>query len=154
MRTRNIASLFATSLIALSACTSAPTLPPIEAKLSPTGPTVLNPRSSPSQVELDAQLQAKYNPQFLADIKDFSSPVNKVTLRFMEVPIEVDMRNLQGTTWEATLSPEQVKKLAVTGKSMKYRVEIVATDEEGRSAVSAEPVQITITAPEIARSTG
>lgn len=135
-------------------CSTAPTPTYVsEAKVAPTGPTVMNARSSPSTVELDTQLQAKYNPQILADIKDFTSPVNKVTLRFMDVPIEIEMNNLQGTTWQATLTPEQVKKLAVSGKSIKYFLEIIATDEQGRSASSPEPVQIVIKAPELARAT-
>lgn len=150
----SIAPITLASIITLSGCSTAPAPTYVsEAKVAPTGPTVMNARSSPATVELDAQLQAKYNPQILADIKDFTSPVNKVTLRFMDVPIEIEMNNLQGTTWQATLTPEQVKKLAVSGKSIKYFLEIIATDEQGRSASSPEPVQIVIKAPELARAT-
>jgi len=139
----------------LSGCSTTPvTSNIIEAKVTPTGPTVLNARSTPSTVELDNNLLAKQNPQILADVKDFSAPVYKVTARFTDVPIEVEMQKLQGTTWEATLTSEQVKKLAISGRSVKYRADVIATDDQGRSATSAEPIQIIIIAPDLARTTG
>ena len=118
-------------------------------EIAATGPTVLNVRVNPDQVELNQSLQPMKPVEIVADVKDFTSKVADVRLRFVHAPIEVKMRNIGGSTWMAQLTPEQLKMLAVSGQIMKYDANIVARDEDGMVATSRAPVTIAIKAPEL-----
>ena len=119
--------------------------------IAQTGPTVLNAHADPGTFELNNQLRATQKNQVLADVKDFNSKVVDVKLNFSQIPLSVPMKNVGGTTWAAQLSPDQLKSLAVSGKTMKYEGTVVAKDEAGNTATSNSPISIWINTPEIAQ---
>lgn len=119
------------------------------------GPTILDAKSEPSTVELDTNLRpTTARAEIFADVKDFSAPITSVKARFVHVPIELPMEKLAGTTWHASLSPQQLKQLAVSGQTMKYDVNIIATNQKGESATSQQPVQVAVKTPEAKQLTG
>ncbi|OFY99724.1 MAG: hypothetical protein A2Z97_05020 [Bdellovibrionales bacterium GWB1_52_6] len=120
--------------------------------ISPSGPTVINQRAVPDSIEIGKDMATPKAPEFLADIKDFNAQVSDVRVRFLHVPLEVPMQNIGGTTWRASLTPRQVQDLAVSGESMRYEANIIATNTDGQTAVSTSPVSITIKAAEVASS--
>jgi hypothetical protein len=148
-----------TSLIALSVLALASSCASLTGKnttsgenLSAAGPTVMEARANPGTVELNDNLQARQRAEVLADVKDFSSKVRDVKLRFTHVPIELSMDNVAGTTWRAEISPDQLKQLAVSGSTMKYEAQVIATNEKGQVATSREPVTIQVKAPDLAQA--
>lgn len=117
-------------------------------QLAVTGPTVLNARTVPSTIELSTDLRPQQPAEVLADVKDFNSQIKDVKLRFIHAPLEIPMKNIGGTTWRATLSPEQLKMLAVSGKTMNYDADIIAQNDAGQFATTDKPVEISIKTPE------
>lgn len=147
-------SSFCVGILVLSGCSSTPFSSSKNAQnISATGPTILDAKTNPGTVELNADLKAPQNPQIFADVKDFNSPVKEVRARFIHVPIELSMNQLAGTTWEASLTPDQVKQLAVAGQTMHYQANIVATDADGRVAVTQSPIDIAIKSPDASQLT-
>jgi hypothetical protein len=122
--------------------------------LASSGPTVLNPRANPSVIELNSNFQPKQPAEVLADVKDFTSPITDVKLRFNHAPLEVPMEHVQGSTWRAMLSPEQVKTLAVGGQTTRYDANVIARNQDGQTASSKNPVEIVVKAPDLAQNTG
>ena len=149
MKTSHIVPLVL-ALLAASACSTPSATQDNE--LAASGPTVLEARVEPGTIELNNQMQPVKPAEVLADIKDFTSPVTEVKLQFTHVPLEVPMRNIGGTTWRAEFSPRQLQKLAVSGRTIRYDANVVATDGEGQTATSKSPVQLAIKAPDLARS--
>lgn len=123
-------------------------------KIASSGPTVLFARTQPGTIELDRDLVPIQSAQVLADVKDFKSKITDVKLQFQNVPLEVPMENIGGTTWRAVLSPRQLELLAVSGKTIKYDAQVVARNEEGQVGMSEKPVQVAIKAPDISKKTG
>ncbi|HUP58126.1 MAG TPA: hypothetical protein VM598_11780 [Bdellovibrionota bacterium] len=123
-------------------------------QLSSQGPTILNARVSPSPIELNTQLQPTQQVEILADVKDFNANINDVRLRFVNVPLEVPMKNVGGTTWRATLSPKQLQMLAVSGKTMEYQANVIAKNEAGEVAVGSDPLMVAVNTPDLAKDTG
>jgi len=117
--------------------------------LARTGPTVLNARVNPSTIELNRNMQPSQAPEILAEVKDFNSKITEVKLRFIHAPMEISMQNVGGTTWKATLSPEQVKALAVGGQTMRYEANIIARNEDGDMSVSSDPVEVAVKTPDM-----
>ena len=117
-------------------------------QLAVTGPSVVTAKSEPSTIELNTNLQPTQQARIFADVKDFQAPVKDVRVRFLHVPIELKMNNVAGTTWQTQLSANQLKRLAVSGQTMRYQAEVVATDSQGRTATSKSPIDISIKAPE------
>lgn len=115
---------------------------------------MLNPRTQPGTIELDRDLLPTTSAEVLADVKDLSSNVNDVRVRFAHVPIEVPMTNVGATTWRATLSARELQLLAVPGRTMTYDANIVAKDEAGQTSVSKNTVQVAIKAPDQVNSGG
>jgi hypothetical protein len=72
--------------------------------------------------------------------------VTDVQLQFVNAPLVVPMQKIGGTTWRAELTPDQLRKLAVNGKTMKYRATVVAHDSSGL-VVSSKPLELAIAAP-------
>jgi hypothetical protein len=101
-----------------------------------TGPAVVYTRVEPSTVELNRDFQPSKPAEVLADVKDFNSKVKDVKLQFENVPLEIPMENIGGSTWRAQLTPRQLEMLAVNGKTTSYKAHVVARDEDGKSAVS------------------
>jgi hypothetical protein len=116
------------------------------------GPTVMNARAEPSTVELNRNLQPIQNSEVLADVKDFRGKVTDVRLKFVHVPVTVPMENVGGTTWRARLTPQQLRSLAVSGKTISYDANIVAKNDKGQAATSSSPVTVSIKAPEITQA--
>ena len=116
------------------------------------GPTIMNVRTEPSTIELNGNLQPVTSAEVLADVKDFHSRVSGVSLRFTSVPLQIPMENIGGTTWRATLTPDQLQMLAVSGKTISYDATVVAKNVKGQTAMSQKPVEVAIKTPEIAKS--
>ena len=121
-------------------------------QIATTGPTVLNAHTEPGTFMLNRQLRADQTNKVVADVKDFTSKVSSVELSFNEIPITVPMKNVGGTTWVAELSPAQLKRLAVSGKTMNYEARVEAKDEAGKIATSKGPVEVSIQTPEVTNS--
>lgn len=121
-------------------------------EIAATGPTVMNVRTEPSTIELNTRLQPITSAEVLADVKDFHNKVSSVTLRFSDVPLQVPMQNVGGTTWRAHLTKDQLQMLAVSGKTISYDANVVAKNDKGQSSVSRTPVAVAIKTPEITRS--
>jgi hypothetical protein len=117
--------------------------------IASTGPTVLNAKSNPATIQLNQNLQPTQAAEITADVKDFNHKISEVKLKFIHVPVEVQMQNLGGTTWRATLSAEQLQMLAVTGKTVKYEANIVANNDKGQTGITQSPLNISIKAPEL-----
>ncbi len=115
--------------------------------LSQSGPTVVSAQVQPENIQLGEDWQVEQTPTITAEIKDFTASVDDVRLRFLRAPLEITMTQVGGTTWQANLTPEQVRMLAVGGETMKYEANIIARNEDGRIAVSQEPVTISVQAP-------
>lgn len=154
MKTSNILSVIGlvVGIASLAGCASL--IPPGEAGkgITVNGPSVSNERTAPKVFELNRQLQPKMVPEVLADVKDFKAGVESVQLKFLHVPLEVPMKNIGGTTWQATLSQKELQKLAVSGTTVSYDANVVAKDKNGQVAESTKPVSVIIKAPDLAKS--
>ncbi|MFL5815064.1 MAG: hypothetical protein ACJ763_15925 [Bdellovibrionia bacterium] len=116
--------------------------------LASNGPTVVQTKTDPSTIQLDTSLAANQPANVYADVKDFTSPVQDVRLRFIHVPLELKMHNLSGSTWQATIPADALKKLAVSGQTMRYQADVIARDADGRVATTQKPIDIAVKAPE------
>lgn len=143
--------LGACTAIALNACSSAPKNKPVQ--ISSTAPTVVNARAEPGTVVLNGELQPVDPARVLADIKDFNSKVVDAHLKFADVPMEIPMENIGGTTWKAELTPQELQMLAVSGKTINYHAQIIARDAHGEVSEAA-PVNIAVKAPDYAHQFG
>ena len=122
--------------------------------LSANGPTILNARLQPSTIELNTKLQPHQPAEVLAEVKDFNSNISDVKLRFIHVPLEIQMKNIGGTTWRAVLTQKQLQLLAVSGKTMNYEANVIAKNEAGQTAVSSDPVMVAVKTPEVVQTYG
>jgi hypothetical protein len=116
--------------------------------LARTGPTVVQTKTQPGTVELDSSLNPTQPAMVYADVKDFTAPVKDVRLRFIHVPLELKMQPLSGSTWQASIPSDALKKLAVSGQTMRYQADIVAKDANGNVATTQKPIDIAVKAPE------
>ena len=119
-------------------------------EISARGPTVMNARTEPSTVELNRDMKPIQKSEILADVKDFDSKVSGVTVKFTQVPMQLQMKNIGGSTWRAELSPAQLKTLAAGGKTMRYEAQIIARNEKGEVANAQDPVVVSVKAPDLA----
>jgi hypothetical protein len=118
------------------------------------GPVIINPHSAPDKIELNRFLQARQPQQFLADIKDFSAPVTEARLQLANTGIVVPLERVGGTTWRGELSSQQIKQLAISGKTIQYEGRVIARDQNGVVGTSKDPVQIAIAAPAFVPDSG
>ena len=139
-------------VLQLAGCSSMPWNKESGEQIAVSGPTILNAHTEPGTFELNKQLKASETNKVVADVKDFQSKVVDVKLNFTEIPISISMKNVGGSTWVGSLSPDQLKRLAVSGKNMKYEARIEAKDESGKIATSKDTVKISILTPEITKS--
>jgi len=137
----------------MTACSTTPGQTSGE-QISRSGPSVVDARAINGTIELNKSFQTSRPAEIVANVKDFSSKIKDVRLRFLHAPLEVPMKYQGGTTWRAELSKEQLKLLAVSGQTMRYDANVIATNANGQVAMSREPVEISIKAPEVVRSTG
>jgi hypothetical protein len=109
----------------------------------------MNARTTPTTIQLNQNLIPTERPAITADVKDFNHKVSDVRLKFIHVPVEIPMEKVEGTTWRATLSTEQLQLLAVTGRTVRYEANVIANNEKGQTAISQVPITISIKAPEL-----
>jgi hypothetical protein len=145
-------------LISLAGCASSPSRQSNtmadSATISENGPNVLNARSEPQVVTLNKDLQPVEPGEVIADVKDFKHQITDVRLKFRNLPIEVPMENIGGTTWKAELTPGQLQMLAVSGKTMKYDADVIATNIDGKTAQTKDPVIVAVAAPDLGHGIG
>ncbi len=153
MKTKSKTHFFAVISLALLAnltgCASLSGQPESGKDIASTGPTIMNARTTPATIQLNQNLLPTEKPAITADVKDFNHKIADVKLKFIHVPVEVPMENLGGTTWRATLSTEQLQLLAVTGRTVRYEANVVASNDKGQTAISQTPITISIKAPEL-----
>lgn len=144
-----ISSLF---LFQLTGCSSMPWNKESAGEIATSGPTVLNAHTEPGTFELNKQLKPSETNKVVADVKSFKATVAEVKLNFIEIPLSIPMKNVGGTTWVAEMSADQLKRLAVSGKTMKYEARVEVKDASGKTATSKDPVEILIKTPDITKS--
>lgn len=115
------------------------------------GPNILNARAEPEVVILNRDLQPTIAGEMLADVKDFKYPVSDVEVKFQALPLVIPMEHVAGSTWRAEFTPQQLQMLAVTGQTVSYKADIVATNSQGETATSSTPLNISVEAPETSR---
>jgi homogentisate 1,2-dioxygenase len=113
------------------------------------GPNILNARSEPEVVILNRDLQPLLPVEVLADVKDFKYPVTSVQVKFQALPLVIEMERVAGSTWRAEFTPQQLQVLAVSGKTVTYKADIVATNTKGDTTTSPDPLNVYINAPEM-----
>jgi hypothetical protein len=64
------------------------------------------------------------------------------------------MHQLSGSTWQATIPPDALKKLAVSGQTMRYQADVIARDSNGHVATTQKPIDIAVKAPEASELKG
>jgi hypothetical protein len=121
-------------------------------ELAASGPTVIDAKAQPSTFEVNRKLQPISDAQVLAEVKDFNGKVTQVHLRFRNAPIDIAMKQLNSSAWEAELTPDQLKELAVNGTTMNYQANVIATDSKGKVAMGESPVTISVKAPDMSNS--
>ncbi|MBC7692246.1 MAG: hypothetical protein H7222_10795 [Methylotenera sp.] len=119
------------------------------ANIATTGPSVVSAKSQPSTFELDRQMNPTSGADVVAEVKDYSSNIAEVNLRFIHVPMTVPMTHVGGTTWTAHFTAEQLKVLAVGGQTIAYDANVIARNEDGQTAVGAETVKVAVKAPDL-----
>ena len=88
----------------------------------------------------------------IADIKDFTSKVTDVKLQFTNLPLEIPMENIGGSTWRAQISPRQLEMLAVSGRTTRYEANVIVRNEDGKTGMCKNPVEVAVKAPEVSGS--
>lgn len=144
------------ALLTLAACSSGPFSSGKNAQeIASTGPTVLRVDVNPhGTIELNQALQPTTRAEVIAEVKDFQSTVTDVRLRFSNVPLEIPLQHVSGSTWRATLTPGVLKKLAVNGQTERYSAKIIAKNSAGMSSAAPDAIQIAVKTPDIGKTTG
>ena len=122
--------------------------------LASTGPSVLDIHTNPGTFELNRTLHPLTGTEIVASVKDFSSNVTSVTLKFMNLPIEVPMTSAGGGLWRCALSEGQLKQLAVAGKTMRYEVQVIAKDAKGVISAGTKTTDVAIKTPDLSSDVG
>jgi hypothetical protein len=112
-------------------------------------PSIVYARTQPATIELNRSFQPTRTAEVLADINDSGKNVTEVKLEFTDVPLEIPMEHIGGSTWRAQLSPRQLEMLAVSGQTMRYGANVIARNSDGRAAVTHKPIEVAIKAPEM-----
>jgi hypothetical protein len=151
---RNTLVPLTTLVVFVVGCSNMPFSGKKDEEMAARGPTVINVRSNPGTFELNRSFQATGPTEIVAEVKDFTAQITDVRVRFLHVPLEIPMQLVSGSTWRASLTPEQLKTLAIGGQTMTYDAEVIAKNEDGMTAVSKEPVRIAVKAPDLAKPVG
>jgi hypothetical protein len=163
LKKAGLSLIVVSSLIGVFGCSSAPTANE-QAKTSP--PVVVNPRVEPQKVNLSEDFKASRPVDVLADVKSFDSPVTSVSLRlyfspeteqrvrFFKNPVEVPMKKVEGTTWRARLTADELRSLAISGQSLKYQGQVVAKNSNDQITMSGQSVELTVQAPPVVQGRG
>lgn len=137
------------TIVSLTSCSSGPA-PSKES--DPGSPIILTTRTEPGTIELNRDLQPLRVPKVQADIEDLHSKVTEVTLEFEDIPVTVPMTNVGGSTWEVQLDEHALEMMAVSGQTAKYGATIMAKNADGKRALTEKPVEISVKAPSLAKS--
>jgi hypothetical protein len=112
------------------------------------GPNILNARAEPEVVVLNRDLQPTMIGEMLADVKDFKYPVSSVEVKFQDLPLVIQMEHIAGSTWRAEFTPQQLQMLSVSGRTVSYKADVVATNSKGETTTSSDPLSISVASPE------
>jgi hypothetical protein len=134
-------------VLSLAGCSSSPRATDQPIVMNENGPNVLNARAEPELVQLNRDLQPEEPGEIVADVKDFKNPVTSVQLKFQNVPVQVPMENIGGTTWKGELTPSQLHMLAVQGQTVVYKANVIATDAAGLSAQNSQALDLLVSTP-------
>jgi hypothetical protein len=143
MKAHLLASLLAASLLA--GCSSAEK--EIQPEFTAGQPTIINAYATPSTVVLNRDLHPSQPAKVVAEVKDFGAMVTDVRLRFRDVPLEIPLDHVIGSTWQAELTPRQLQALSVRGKTARYEADVIAHDDKGEEARSEGTVALLIRTP-------
>lgn len=125
------------------------------AELSQTKPNVINPRINPdNNIELNRDMQPQERVEIVTEVKDFGSEVTNVTMRLQEVPFEITLAPVGGTTWRAQINPALIQRLAVGNQTTNYTAKIYAKNAKGTVVVSDQTVKFSVVAPDLSRHVG
>ena len=153
--TLTLASTFTLAALLAAGCSSVPFQGGVSGnQMASQGPTILNARTEPGVIHMTKNLEPVGPYQVLADVKDFTGNVTNVTLKFSNVPLQVPMQKIAGSTWGATLTPQQLRMLSVAGETARYQANIIATDSNGQSAMNSSPLTVAVATPQIGNVTG
>ncbi|MGZ3700040.1 MAG: hypothetical protein ACXVCH_18255, partial [Bdellovibrionota bacterium] len=126
--------------ITLAGCAHHPTTDVAAAS----GPKIINPRVSNQIIQLSPKMEAPHPTEVMADVKDVTADVSSVKFQLLPAqgqsqqlalfskPMEYDMKNIGGTTWEARIGGNDLKKLAVSGQDMQYDGRVIAQNSDGK----------------------
>ncbi len=147
-------AILGSSLLVLASCSSITGGSKSESakELAASGPTVVDVKTFPGTFDVNQSLQPVSQSQVIASVKDFKNTVTDVRLRFLHIPMEIPMKQLNTSTWVANIQPDQLRQLAVNGHTMKYEANVIAKDNIGQTAVSRTPIEIAVKAPEVTTS--
>ncbi|MDR3608678.1 MAG: hypothetical protein P4M08_15045 [Oligoflexia bacterium] len=142
------------------------------AERSAAGPAIIRPRTVTPILVMTPDLRLAKTPNIVAEIKpvDPTSKVSSANLQLvldqtmvkgtssestLRQPLLVQMKPVAGTTWGASLTDDQLKKLAINGQEVNYIGRIIAKSDNGGTTVSEDIVRLTIAAPPVVeKSTG
>ena len=142
------------TLAAVTGCSSASKNLNGATEISADHPSVLNARAEPQVVTLNRDLQPNQQAEVLADVKFFQGQISGVTLKFRDIPLEIPLENIGGTTWRAEFSPRELQSLAVSGKTVQYKADVIAKDDQGETAKSPDAIIVVIQAPDLGHGVG
>jgi hypothetical protein len=111
-------------------------------------PAIIQAYASPSTVVLNRDLHPSQPAKIVAEVKDFGAVVTDVRMKFRDVPMEIPLDHLMGSTWQAELTPRQLQQLSVAGKTARYEGDIIAHDDKGKEAKSDGTVSLLIRTPD------
>ncbi|MEN9723652.1 MAG: hypothetical protein RJB38_1638 [Pseudomonadota bacterium] len=137
------------SLSMLFGCSSSPFHSSTDSQeLSPSGLTILNPRTEPGTFETTRDLKPIDPPVVLAEVKDITGNLTEVHLQIENSSVRVPMTRVAGTTWRGKLTDRQLQTLAINGKTLKYQGTIHARNDRFRKTASAR-IEIRVKAPQV-----
>lgn len=139
-------TFLAVTCLLMSACSTS--APPIAAQR---GPAIINVRTSPNVVRLNRNYMPTSPAEVLAEVKDYNAPVKEVHLKFKNSPVEISMEHLNGTTWRALLTADQLKRLSIGGQVTKYDLSVTARDQDGEITTVADAAHFQIQGPDLMR---
>ncbi len=146
-----LSTAFAVLAFAMVGCSSAEKVTdPAAPEFAKEGPTILNVSSQPGIIELNENFRSDTPVYITADIKDFNHDVTDVRLRFRDVPLEIPMVRMGGTTWRAELGVNQLQQLAISGKTVRYSADVLAWNSEGEGAQTDQPLTLSVRGPDLA----
>jgi hypothetical protein len=135
-----------TAIALFAGCSHSPKVPDNAAT---SGPRIINPRSNPDKIELNAYLEPQGSHEILADVQDFTAPVTEVNVQIENPATVLKMEKVGGSTWRAVIPEDLLKRMGVNGQTMDYEATVVARNQQGQSVTSEDSFTIHVEAPEV-----